>query len=185
VNEAAFNLVDAVFVGTAAVTLACAAYAVFSRNIVRAVFALLGTFFGVAVLYGLLQADFVAVVQILVYVGGILVLLVFAVMLTSQIETARTSSRSGGWGWGLLAALALLSLLVPLIFRTPWHEVPTAAVGAAAAPPTTAALGTALLSRSLLPFELTALILLGVVIGAVVVARGRKSDRGPDPKERP
>jgi NAD(P)H-quinone oxidoreductase subunit 6 len=119
-------------------------------------------------------------VQILVYVGGILVLLVFAVMLTSQIETAHQTSRSGGWGWGLLAALALLALLIPLIWRTPWHEVPTTAMA-----PTTAALGTALLTRSLLPFELCALILLGVVIGAVVVARGRKTEPGPAPKERP
>ena len=82
------TLLDLVFYGVAALTVLSGAYAVFSRNIVRAVFSLMGTFFGVAILYGFLAADFVAVVQVLVYVGGILVLMLFAVMLSGNIETA-------------------------------------------------------------------------------------------------
>ncbi len=82
------TLIDLVFYGVALATIASAGFAVFTRNIVRAVFSLLATFFGMAVLYGLLSADFVAIIQVLVYVGGILVLLLFAVMLTGNIETA-------------------------------------------------------------------------------------------------
>lgn len=164
------SLPDLIFYGTALVTLVTAAYAVFSRNIVRAVFALLGTFFGMAVLYGLLAADFVAVIQVLVYVGGILVLLLFAVMLTGQIETAQRSARSAGLWLGSLAGLALVALLVPLALKAPWQKS-----AAAEYDHTTAFIGTALLTKDLLPFEVLSVVLLGVVIGAVVIARRRKN----------
>ena len=164
------SLADFVFYGVALVTVAAACYAVFSRNIVRAVFALLGTFFGMAVLYAMLSADFVAVIQILVYVGGILVLLLFAVMLTSNIESAGKSNPSGGWLVGLLASAAVIVLLVPLMLQTPWPQS-----GSSEYEPTTESIGNALLSDTLLPFEIVSILLLGVVIGAVVIARYRRS----------
>jgi NAD(P)H-quinone oxidoreductase subunit 6 len=165
------TLVDLVFYGVALITVATACFAVFTRNIVRAVFSLLGTFFGVAVLYGLLSADFVAVIQILVYVGGILVLLLFAVMLTSNIESAEKSNRAGSIILGLLTGVAMLVLLVPLMLKAPWQQA-----GAGEFEPTTAAIGDILLSKALLPFEVVSIVLLGVVIGAVVIARHRGSE---------
>ena len=171
-----FNLVDLIFYAVAALTVACAAYAVFSRNIVRAVFSLLGTFLGVAGLYAMLAADFVAVVQLMVYVGGILVLMIFAVMLTSRIESASRSNPLGkplNIVAGLLLGAVVASMLIGVALQAPWLQT-----GAATYAPTTAGLGEALLSVALLPFELLSVVLLGVVIGAVVVAR--RKDVGVD-----
>lgn len=167
------SLADLIFFVAAAVTVASAGYAALSRNIVRAVFALLGTFFGVAVLYGLLRADFVAVVQVLVYVGGILVLLLFAVMLTGDIATANRSNPAGNWLWGILAAAGLLALVLPLAWTVPWIDA-----GPGAAEPSTAAIGERLLGPELLAFEVISVVLLGVVIGAVVLARRPREDGG-------
>lgn len=164
------ELADLLFYLVAVITISSGAYAVFTRNIVRAVFSLLGTFLGIAALYGFLSADFIAVIQILVYVGGILVLMLFAVMLTGNIESASRSSRSGGWFFGLIAGGSLLIMLITLALRTPWKQIDPDGYS-----PTTSKLGHALLNDGLLPFELLSIVLLGVVIGAVVVARfGRK-----------
>src|SRR5262249_62151519 len=90
------GLGDAVFYLIAAVTVVSAAGVAFSRNIVYSAFAVMGAFMGVAGLYVLLAADFVAVIQVLIYVGGILVLTLFAVMLTHRIGDVRISNRSVG-----------------------------------------------------------------------------------------
>ncbi len=165
------TLVDLVFYGVAVLTVLSGAYAVFARNIVRAVFSLLGTFFGVAVLYGLLAADFVAVIQVLVYVGGILVLMIFAVMLSENIETAARSNRAGGVILGGLVGIALLVFLVTLALQGPWIQADPGTYEA-----TTGSIGKELLGRILLPFEVLSVVLLAVVIGAVVIARHRKSE---------
>jgi NAD(P)H-quinone oxidoreductase subunit 6 len=160
---------DLVFYGTALATVLSAGYAVFTRNIVRAVFSLLGTFFGVAVIYGLLAADFIAVVQLMVYVGGILVLMLFAVMLTSQIDHVERSNRAGSWPVGLGIGLAVFVLLAGIALEAPWKQ----AVSLDSAP-TTAGLGEILAGPMLMPFAFVSLVLLGVVIGSVTLAR-RKS----------
>src|SRR5713101_8960435 len=85
-----------IFYLIAALTIGSAMMVAFSRNIVYSAFSLLGTLMGVAGLYALLAADFVAVIQILVYVGGILVLIMFAVMLTHRIDDVAVSNRSVG-----------------------------------------------------------------------------------------
>lgn len=160
---------DLLFFFIAAVVVCCAGYAVLTRNIVRAVFALLGTFFGMAGIYAMLSADFVAVVQIMVYVGGILVLMLFAVMLTSRIDVAAKSSRSAGLmgmaGAGLVG-LTILGLLASIAVLAPW---PAGDPGAFE--PTVDKIGNQLIGEALLPFELLSILLLGVVIGAVVIAR--------------
>ena len=171
-NEPSFSF-NAVFCLAAALTIGCAAYAVLSGNIVRAVFSLLGTFAGVAVLYGLLAADFLAVVQLMVYVGGVLVLMLFAVMLTSQIATANRSSPGGSWVVGVGAGLTLTVLLVGLAWRVPWNAIAPGAYGE-----TTTSLGIVLSERGGLPLEVTALLLLAVIVGSVVVARRNRDGSG-------
>ena len=84
-------LAQAVFYALAALTVGSAVLVAFSRSIVYSTFALLGAFMGVVGIYILLAADFVAMVQLLVYVGGILVLTIFAVMLTAGIGEDRKS----------------------------------------------------------------------------------------------
>jgi NADH-quinone oxidoreductase subunit J len=172
-SAATWSLGDVVFYGFSALTLGCALYAVCARNIVRAVFSLLGTFLGVAGLYGLLSADFLAVVQVLVYVGGVLVLMLFAVMLTSQIATANRSSPGGSWVVGVGAGLTLTVLLVGLAWRVPWNAIAPGAYGE-----TTTSLGIVLSERGVLPLEVTALLLLAVIVGSVVVARRNRDGSG-------
>ena len=169
INVDSFDLADMIFYFIAAVTLGCATFAIMSRNIVRSVFSLLGTFFGMAGLYAMLAADFVAVVQLMVYVGGILVLMLFAVMFTSNIEKAYKSSRSSGlMGWmgaGILG-LVVFAILGSLAVLAPWKQVPPGPYT-----PSTSSIGGELLSSALLPFELLSVVLLAIVIGSVVIAR--------------
>ena len=159
-----FYLLAAVIVGSALIVA-------FSRNILYSVFSLLATFAGVAGLYVLLSADFLAGTQVLVYVGGILVLMIFAVMLSENIETASRSNRAGSVILGGLIGVALMVFLVTLAVQGPWIQADPEAYQA-----TTASIGKTLLGKALLPFEVLSVVLLGVVIGAVVVARFRSSE---------
>ena len=90
-----------IFYFVAAITVGFAALVAFSRNIVYSAFALVGALMGVAGIYILLAADFVAMVQVLLYVGGIVVLTIFAVMLTQGIGDVAVSNRAAGPGRGL------------------------------------------------------------------------------------
>ena len=153
------------FFALAALTLGSAGVVAFSKNIIHATLALLGTFMGIAGLYVTLSADFLAATQILVYVGGTLTLILFAVMLTSRIEERRESNPSGA----LVPAFALVTVLLLVLGRvaaqTAWPGEARPAV------PSTAKLGHAFLGEFLLPFELGSVVLLAAMIGAVVLAR--------------
>jgi NADH-quinone oxidoreductase subunit J len=162
---------DILFYCLALLTVVSAAWVAFSRNIVHSAFALLGTFFGVAGLYVFLSADFLAVVQALVYVGGILVLILFAVMLTGRIGDVKVTNRSAGMVPGLLLLVMMVALLAGLAVHTPW---PVAEPGPAA--PTTAAVGNALLTTYVLPFEVISVLLIAALIGAVTLVR-KEEDR--------
>ena len=103
------------FLALAALTLGSAGIVAFSKNIIHSSLALLGTFMGIAGLYIPLSADFLAATQILVYVGGTLTLILFAVMLTSRIEDMKVSNPRAGLAvaFGLVTVVALLILAVP------------------------------------------------------------------------
>jgi NADH:ubiquinone oxidoreductase subunit 6 (subunit J) len=153
------------FLVLAALTLGSGGVVAFSRNIIYATVALLGCFLGIAGLYVQLSADFIAAVQILVYVGGTLTLILFAVMLTSRIGDIRTSNASRGRAGAFVVVGAVLLVLGRMAARTAWPTELRAPI------PTTARLGHAFLSEYLLPFELGSIILLMAMIGAVVLAR--------------
>ena len=160
------NVYDFIFYLFAAITVLSAFFVVTNRNIVYSAFFLLFTFFGVAGIYVLLGADFVAIVQLIVYVGGILILLLFGVMLTNkitnvEIKTGTINIYPAVIGVGLLSG----SLLAALITSN-WKTFPTEAPQ-----PTTAALGTMLLQEYALIFELLGIILLIALIGAASIAR--------------
>ncbi|MGH7835898.1 MAG: NADH-quinone oxidoreductase subunit J family protein [Candidatus Binatia bacterium] len=155
-----------VFLVIAAVTIGSAAMVAFSRNIIYSAFSLLGTFAGVAGIYVFLGADFVAAVQILLYVGGILIILLFAVMLTHRITDVRITNRAVGRIPALIVAGVLLFLLVQSVRETSWakaHEIVYA--------PTTARIGDLFLETYLLPFELASIVLLVALIGAATLCR--------------
>lgn len=160
------QLTDFVFFFLAALTVLSAAGVAFSRNIVHSAFALMGTFLGTAGLFAFLAADFVAVVQVLIYVGGILVLMVFAVMLTHRIEDVVVSNRRVGLAPALFVVALTGGILGYAVFTTPW-----VAVEPVTAEPTLAGIGNLFLSEYLLPFELASVVLLAALIGAVAVSR--------------
>src|SRR5204862_6665663 len=109
-----------VFYLVALLVVASAAMVAFSRNIIYSAFSLLGTFAGVAGIYVFLGADFVAAVQLLIYVGGILVLILFAVMLTHRITDVRVTNRAAGRIPALIITGVLIYLLIETIKVTPW-----------------------------------------------------------------
>ena len=159
-------LAQVIFYALAALTVGSAMLVAFSRNIVYSTFALLGAFMGVVGIYILLAADFVAMVQLLVYVGGILVLTIFAVMLTAGIADVTVSNRAVGTGAGIFTVGIAGIVMLYAIERTQWHQV------AAVAPaPTTYAIGNAFLGEYVLPFEVASLVLLAALIGAIVISR--------------
>lgn len=166
--EGGFTLVGAAFWALAAITVGSAAGVALSRNIVYSAFSLLGTFLGVAGLYVFLSADFLAVAQLLVYVGGVLVLFLFAVMLTNRIDNVKVSNVSMGLIPATLATVATTALLAFVSVRAPWKTTPGAA---GELKPTAEALGELFLNQYLLPFEIASVVLLVTLIGAVVVAR--------------
>ena len=110
----------AVFYLIALITVVSAAMVAFSRNIIYSAFSLLGTFMGVAGLYVFLAADFVAAVQVLIYVGGILVLILFAVMLTHRITDVAITNRSAGRIPALIIVGVFVYFLIKTIRETPW-----------------------------------------------------------------
>jgi NADH:ubiquinone oxidoreductase subunit 6 (subunit J) len=156
----------ALFYAIAGFTVLSALGVAFSTNVVYSAMALMGTLIGASGLYVFLAADFVAVVQLLVYVGGILVLTLFAIMLTHQIGEVRVSNRSVG----RLPALALVVIvgvgMGVAIFRAPWHVEPLGE-----ATPTTYGIGDSFLNQYLLPFELASIVLLTALVGAIVLSR--------------
>ncbi len=160
------GLPDVLFYVLAAVTITGAAGTALSRNILYSAFGLLMALLGAGALYVLLSADFVAVTQLLIYIGGVLVLILFAVMLTSRITEVNVSNSSFGLFGGFLLFVAAAPVLLAVAVITPWNAIAPAALA-----PTTQAIGDAFLTRWLLPFEVASLVLLSTLIGSVVIAR--------------
>ncbi len=138
------------------------------ENIVYSAFLLGGVFMAVAGLYLLLNASFVAAAQVLVYVGAVNVLILFAIMLVNKRETLKPIKGlrfrkilSGGICAGLLA------LLIRVDITTPWSITKSISIGEQA----TERIGEHLFTDYLLPFELASVLLLMAMIGAIVLAR--------------
>ncbi len=164
--QGAIGLPDVLFYVIAAVTVAGAAGVALSRNILYSAIGLLMALLGAGSLYVFLAADFLAVTQLLVYIGGVLVLIMFAVMLTNRITEVTVSNSSIGLYGGIMLFVATAPVLVAVALVTPFAaQAPGAAVH------TTAAIGDAFLTKWLLPFEVASLVLLATLVGAVVIAR--------------
>src|SRR3954469_4135615 len=144
---------------------------VISRNIVRTAVALLFTLIGVAGLYFLLNAEFLAAVQLVVYAGGTLILIIFGVMLTSKSPFSRFEPKLPEVVIALSCGSILLIALIAGITRAKFNAQ---AVAAGYYPMDL--LGQALLGDFLVPFELASVLLLVVMIGAAYLAKGRKRE---------
>ncbi len=158
-----------IFYILAAIVLASAAFTAFSSNLVHAAFSLLFTFFGLACLYIQLGADFVGVSQVVVYVGGILVLLLFGVMFTGSIAGGITR-QTLQTKWSALVLVVLMAVMLPIVYVTPWGVMDAPQDKALTS--NVELIGKLLLTDYLLPFEIASLLLLVALIGAVVIARG-------------
>lgn len=170
-----FTLKTFIFYGFALITIASAFAVVSVRNIVHAAFALMVTLFGVAGLYVFLQADFLAATQVIVYVGGILVLILFGVMMTSGRLQMRIHIERGQLLLGGGISLALLMLLLTVIANTPkWENLTD---DGTALEPTTRQIGELILDgKFLLPFEVVSVLLLVALIGAALISRKEVRD---------
>jgi len=164
-------MADVIFLLFALGTLAGGAVVAFSRNIVHSAFGLLLAFFCVAGLYVFLDADFIAAAQVVVYIGGILVLILFGVMLTERIDQINLSNAALKPTRGWLLLLAVLAVLATAIAREKWLRLP-----GGEAVPTTGRLGDLFLSKYLLPFEVASLLLVVALVGAILVGRKEVRD---------
>ncbi|MBC8311299.1 MAG: NADH-quinone oxidoreductase subunit J [Candidatus Marinimicrobia bacterium] len=157
---------ELVFLGIASLVIFSAFGVVVSSSLVHSAVALLFTLFGVAGLYIFLYADFLAATQVVVYVGGILVLIIFGVMLTNKIDTPSIASSSSNQVVGAIVSLLLFAFQLGVIFKTDWHIGDGAIVENTVRP-----IGLMLLNEYLLPFEVVSILLLGALIGASMLSR--------------
>jgi NADH-quinone oxidoreductase subunit J len=162
---------DIIFYVFALITVGSAFLVVFSKNIFYAAFGLLFTFFGVAVLYVLLHADFLAVTQVLIYVGGILVLLLFGVMLTNKVISVDMKTGTLNTVPALILSAVVFGSLAGVYYAT-WSRTPSTAVTAVS---TSKAIGEMLMTSYVLPFEVASVILLVALVGAALTARRGKN----------
>ncbi len=153
----------------AGLTIVSAVMVVYSKKLLNSAIALLFTLFGVAGLYVFLWADFLAAVQVVVYIGGILILIIFGIMLTNRITTVHISHSSIHRGYGGMVVVGLMGFLGWMIVRTPWLQKQ-----ALEPEQTVATIGRLLLTDYLMPFEVTSVLLLGALIGAATLSRAEE-----------
>jgi NADH-quinone oxidoreductase subunit J len=165
-----------VFLLTGLVILLSALMVVVTPKLLHAALWLVVVLFGVAVLYAILQAGFLAVVQVVVYIGAIAILFIFAVMLTRrELRDRGPQTRANWWLPALLGLLALAGLLFLILGVPDVERLPAALPDGFDA---VRVLGTALVSPDayVLPFEVASVLLLAALVGAVYIAvAGKKS----------
>lgn len=148
----------------AVTTIGCALMVAAVRELIQAVLFLALSFVGIAGIYVVLAADFVAVVQILIYAGAVAVLMVFAVMLTPAADRKNTETSFQAPA-AVLAGL-VLAVIVFVAYDTDWNIA-----GREAFPSTATEIGRALVDPYVVPFEVAAVLLTAAMIGAIVLAR--------------
>ena len=159
-------MAENLFLIIAALVIASGFWVVFSPNLIHSAVSLLFTLFGTAGLYIFLYADFIAATQVVIYVGGILVLIIFGVMLTNRIDTPSIAASSKNQFIGGMGAFTICALQIGVIFNTSWH------IGAEQSRETTVAnIGNLLLNEYLLPFEIVSILLLAALMGAALLSR--------------
>ena len=161
-----------------AIALLGALVAVRKRNLIHGVFALLVFFAGLSGLFLLLLAEFIAAVQVLVYIGAVGVLLLFAIMLTERVagdDDRRMTSR--GWPWGLVMAAAVFVMLIQQL------PPPEAAQEMQEINPSVEELGKKLMNPYVVTLEVLALLLTAALIGAVTAAQSVRMPKEEDSPE--
>jgi NADH-quinone oxidoreductase subunit J len=175
------TVVLVVFVLISALIIGSGVMVVTVRNVIHSALWLITSFFGVGALYLLMEAEFVAVIQVLVYVGAISILVLFAIMLTRHVTGEGVRQLYQRWWLGLLTALALFGvIIVPTVSLQQWNIVPPGPQVPAGQPSgliTAVEIGTAFMRDYLIPFEVASVLLLVALVGAIVVAYEERARR--------
>jgi NADH-quinone oxidoreductase subunit J len=158
-----------VFIILSIITLGAALAVVTSKNLFHSALFLILSFVGVAGLYILLEAGFLAVVQIMIYVGAIAILIIFAIMLTRRLMAKDLVQRNAQWGISALVAVLLFAVLSFVLLRVDWPVV-----GGDVSSESISILGQELMSTYALPFEVASVLLLVALVGSIIIARERE-----------
>ena len=160
---------DFVFIGLAILLIISTLGVCISKNLVHAAVCLFFSLFIVAGFYIILYADFLAAVQVIVYVGGILVLIIFGVMLTNKLEKPSINISSINQFIASTLCATLFILFTFTIYNTDWKISNTAEIQ-----DSSAIIGRLILNEYLLQFEIVSILLLGALIGAATIARKKR-----------
>jgi len=152
--------------GVAVLLLASSLQVVLSKNLFHSVLWLALALVATAGIFLLLQAEFLAAAQVLLYAGGVVTIVVFAIMLTERLAGQTIRQMNRGLGWGALTAAAVFATIAWAVFNAALPGEPPRGAG-----PTTAGLGRALLTVWMLPFEVLGVLLVAALLGAVYLAR--------------
>jgi NADH-quinone oxidoreductase subunit J len=163
-----------IFIFVAAVTLGAGISVVTSRNLIHSALWLILTLFGVAIFYVLLDAGFFAVIQVIIYIGAIAILFIFAAMLTRRVMQDTGPQSNSNWWLGVLIAVLLFAGIGLVLVN--WQGFSTTTTELANPGGRIVQLGLALVSpdQYLLPFELASILLVAAMIGAIFVAGEKK-----------
>jgi NADH:ubiquinone oxidoreductase subunit 6 (subunit J) len=154
------------FYGVSAVLILASLLVVMRINIIHSALFLVVAFGMTAGIFVLLHAEFVAAVQVLVYVGAVAILLLFAIMMTQKAYMTESNSPNRQWVWAALISLTFMVCSALVFLLTPWKTG-----GDITKLDTTIEIGKVLFNTYALPFEIASVLLLAATIGAIVVAR--------------
>jgi NADH:ubiquinone oxidoreductase subunit 6 (subunit J) len=164
-----------IFYTFAALAVISALLILFTRNVLYAAFLLIITFLCISAVYVFAGADFIAITQVLVYVGGVLVLMIFGVMLTNKLSGKAVTTSSHYQFWGVLLGLSMFGLLVYAMLAVNFSSLAwiqqSVAGGQMIRESTVNTLGVQLMSEFVLPFEVAGILLLLALIGAAFIAK--------------
>jgi NADH:ubiquinone oxidoreductase subunit 6 (subunit J) len=152
--------------GIAALLLASSLQVVLAKNLFHSVLWLALALVATAGIFLLLQAEFLAAAQVLLYAGGVVTIVVFAIMLTERLVGQTIQQMNRGLGWGAVTAAAVFAAIAWAVIHAAVPGEPPRGAG-----PTTAGLGRALLTVWVLPFEVLSVLLVAALLGAVYLAR--------------
>lgn len=158
-----------IFAFASLVTLGAAVAVVTNKNILHSAYYLILAFVGVAAIYVMLEAPFIAMVQVLVYIGAIAILIIFAIMLTRRLMSKDMEQQNAQWIPSALGSLTLFVVLSWIVYTAGWP----AREGAMPAEPISQ-LGQDLLTTYLVPFEIASVLLLAALVGAILIGREKE-----------
>ncbi len=158
-----------VFWPIAFLIIACAIGVVHSKNIIHSALAMILTFIGIAVVFILLEADFLALTQILVYAGAISILIVFAIMLTRKSDMKNSNPFNKLRWTGLVFCLGFFAIITRLILVSKFTYKNLSIEN------TISAIADGFFGNYMIPFEVSALLLLIALVGAIILAKGVKN----------